>query len=108
MELQILLEPHSVSVGGAQFKGKVLTGSCRLRCWPEGAEVFGDPTVIDRIVSATYEDTGAGVDAQLLVWGKQIKKDAQYIIDSYILEQTLLTNAKFTDAVEDIEGLLTG
>ena len=58
MALQKILEPHAVTMGGEQFRGKILTGSCRLRCWPDGASVPGDPTVIDQIVSATYEDVG--------------------------------------------------
>lgn len=106
--LQVLLEKQAVTAGGEQYKGKVFTGSCRLRCWAEGASAPDDPTVIDRIISATYRDVGLGVDEQIFRWGKKIKQQAQQIIDDYKLEQLLLTNEKLADAVAAIQGQLEG
>ena len=107
-DLQIKLEASRVSEAGEQFSGKLFSGSCRLRCWPDGASVPGDPTVIDRVVSANYKDIGDTVDNQLTTWGKKIKAQAQQIIDAYNREQALLANDKLAAAVSVIEGQLTG
>ena len=71
--LQKLLEIHSITVAGEEFGGKKFNGSCRLSCWPDGAAVPGDPTVIDRVFSAPYKDVdGLTIDEQITRWVKKI------------------------------------
>lgn len=109
MALQVLVDKVSVVSAGEVFDDKMFTGTVRLRCWPSGASVPGDPTIIDEEIGGLYKDVeGLTVDQQLTRWVKIVKAYCQQIIDSYILEKALFDSAKLDTAVAAIQSGLSG
>lgn len=109
MALQFRLSIENIADGGEQFAGKLLTGTVRLKCWPEGATVPTDPTVLDVPISAPYKKVeGLTVDEQLNRWAVIIARKAQRTIDTYNQEQALKTHQKLIDKVTAIQGNLIG
>lgn len=107
--LQVQVDKLSVKIAGKQFGTALYSASVRLRCWPAGASIPGDPTFLDVEKSYEYKEIdGWTVDQQLTAWVKGIKQPCQRVIDDAILEDALLNNAKFDTVVSAVQSGLTG
>lgn len=88
----------SVNEAGESFNQKLLTGTVNLLIKRDTIEL------INQNFSADYEaKDGTTIDQRLAIWSQKMLVQMQNLVDKYVREQTIKTNAKVATAVTALQ-----